>query len=447
MAEPRITGRVERLEVPPPETSFLLTAEILIVLGLILLNGFFAMSELAIVSSKPNRLQQMADGGSAGAARALKLISDPTGFLSTVQIGITLIGIFAGAYSGATFAEPLSQVLMPIIGAGRTTELIAFAIVVVITTYLSLIIGELVPKRLALNAPERIASFVSLPMTLMAKIGLPLVFVLRFSTNMVLRLIGVAGVESPKVTEDDIRAMIIEGVESGIVKHTERDMIEGVMHVVDRTVRSIMVPRREIVYLDLEDTPDERRRTIRDAGHTRYPLCRGSIDQIVGIVNVKDLFDDVVPKLEDIVREPLYISEGMPVVRLIETFKTSGIQIAVVLDEYGGVEGLVTPTDVLIAIAGDFDTSSEDNPDAVQRADGSWLLDAAMPITSVGRTLDGFVAPADADYETLAGFLLEQFGHIPQTGETTSSLGWTFEVVDLDGLRIDKVLATKDASA
>lgn len=425
----------------------MLTAEILIVLGLILLNGFFAMSELAIVSSKPNRLQQMADTGSAGAARALKLISDPTGFLSTVQIGITLIGIFAGAYSGATFAEPLAEVLNPIIGSGRTTELIAFAIVVVITTYLSLIIGELVPKRLALNAPERIASFVSLPMTLMAKIGLPLVFVLRFSTNTVLRLIGVAGVESPKVTEDDIRAMIIEGVESGSVKHTEREMIEGVMHVVDRTVRSIMVPRREIVYLDLNDTPDERRRTIRDAGHTRYPLCRGSIDDIVGIVNVKDLFDDVVPKLEDIVREPLYISEGMPVVRLIETFKTSGIQIAVVLDEYGGVEGLVTPTDVLIAIAGDFDMSAEENPDAVQRADGSWLLDAAMPITSVGRTLDGFVAPADADYETLAGFLLERFGHIPQTGETTSALGWTFEVVDLDGLRIDKVLATRDGRA
>ncbi len=425
----------------------MLTAEILIVLGLILLNGFFAMSELAIVSSKPNRLQQMADAGSAGAARALKLLSDPTGFLSTVQIGITLIGIFAGAYSGATFAEPLAQVLIPIFGSGRTTQLVAFAIVVVITTYLSLIIGELVPKRLALNAPERIASFVSLPMTLMAKIGLPLVFVLRFSTNTVLRLIGVAGVESPKVTEDDIRAMIIEGVESGIVKHTEREMIEGVMQVVDRTVRSIMVPRREIVFLDLDDTPEERRRTIRDAGHTRYPLCRGSIDEIVGIVNVKDLFDDVVPKLEDIVREPLYISEGMPVVRLIETFKTSGIQIAVVLDEYGGVEGLVTPADVLIAIAGDFDMSAEDDPDAVQRADGSWLLDAAMPITSVGRTLDGFVAPVDADYETLAGFLLEQFGHIPQTGEATSALGWSFEVVDLDGLRIDKVLATKDGRA
>ncbi len=422
----------------------MLTAEIFIVLGLILLNGFFAMSELAIVSSKPNRLQQMADSGSAGAARALRLIADPTGFLSTVQIGITLIGIFAGAYSGATFAEPLAVVIQPWIGSVRTAELVAFAGVVVITTYLSLIVGELVPKRIALNNAERIASFVSAPMLLMAKIGLPLVFVLRISTNTVLRLLGVTGMDSPKVTEDDIRAMIVEGVETGIVKHTEREMIEGVMHVVDRTVRSIMVPRREIEFLDVADAPETHRATIRSAGHTRYPLCRGSIDEIIGIVHVKDLFDDVMPAVESVVREPLYISDGMPVVRLIDTFKSSGLQIAIVLDEYGDVQGLVTPTDVLTAIAGDFEaTADEEDPEAVQREDGSWLLDAAMPIANAARLLDGFSIDADADYETLAGYLLERFGHIPQTGEVFGDQGWRFEVIDLDGLRIDKVLASR----
>ncbi len=418
--------------------------ELLIVLGLILLNGFFAMSELAIVSSKPNRLQQLADAGSKGAERALQLLKDPTGFLSTVQIGITLIGIFAGAYSGATFAEPLSGVIEPLIGRTRTADIVAFAIVVVITTYLSLIIGELVPKRLALNNAERIAAFVSAPMTLMAKIGLPLVFILRLSTNTVLRLLGVTGVNSPKVTEDDIRALIIEGVETGIVKRTEQQMIEGVMHVVDRNVRTIMVPRREIEFLDLGDRAEEHRATIREAGHTRYPLCRGTIDEIVGIVHVKDLFDDVMPALESVVREPLYVSEGMPVVRLIDIFKSSGIQMAIVLDEYGDVQGLVTPTDVLTAIAGDFVTSGEDDePEAVQRDDGSWLLDAAMPIANVGRVIDGFAVETDADFETLAGYLLHRLGRIPQTGETWQEFGWRFEIIDLDGLRIDKVLASK----
>jgi putative hemolysin len=420
------------------------TFELLIVLGLILLNGFFAMSELAIVSSKPNRLQQMADGGSKGAERALTLLRDPTGFLSTVQIGITLIGIFAGAYSGATFAEPLSGVIEPLIGLARTADLVAFAIVVVVTTYLSLIIGELVPKRLALNNAERIASFVSLPMTIMAKVGLPLVFILRLSTNTVLRVLGVTGVNSPKVTEDDIRALIIEGVETGIVKRTEQEMIEGVMHVVDRNVRTIMVPRREIEFLDLDDAPEAHRATIRSAGHTRYPLCRGTIDEIVGIVHVKDLFDEVMPPLETVVREPLYVSEGMPVVRLIDTFKSSGIQMAIVLDEYGGVQGLVTPTDVLIAIAGDFvEAGADDEPDAVQREDGSWLLDAAMPIASVRRVIDGFAVETNADFETLAGYLLDRLGHIPQTGEVWREYGWRFEIIDLDGLRIDKVLASR----
>jgi putative hemolysin len=420
------------------------TFELLIVLGLILLNGFFAMSELAIVSSKPNRLQQMADGGSKGAERALALLRDPTGFLSTVQIGITLIGIFAGAYSGATFAEPLSGAIEPLIGLSRTADLVAFAIVVVVTTYLSLIIGELVPKRLALNNAERIASFVSLPMTIMAKVGLPLVFILRLSTNTVLRVLGVTGVNSPKVTEDDIRALIIEGVETGIVKRTEQEMIEGVMHVVDRNVRTIMVPRREIEFLDLDDAPEAHRATIRSAGHTRYPLCRGTIDEIVGVVHVKDLFDEVMPPLETVVREPLYVSEGMPVVRLIDTFKSSGIQMAIVLDEYGGVQGLVTPTDVLIAIAGDFvETGADDEPDAVQREDGSWLLDAAMPIASVRRVIDGFAVETDADFETLAGYLLDRLGHIPQTGEVWREYGWRFEIIDLDGLRIDKVLASR----
>jgi putative hemolysin len=423
----------------------MLYLQLLILLILILLNGFFAMSELAIVSARRSRLQQMADEGRQAAARALQLLDDPTGFLSTVQIGITLIGIFAGAYSGATLAQPLADWLGPLVGLSPPVAgALSFAVVVIGTTYLSLIIGELVPKQLALNHAEGIAMVVSGPMHLMAKVGLPVVWLLRLSTNSVLRLLGITGVASSRVTEDDIRALILEGAESGVVKPAEHEMLQAVMLIADRPVRSIMVPRPEVTWLRADDPLDEWRRIIRDAGHNRYPLYGDTIDDIIGIIHVKDLITEPQAPLRSLAREPLYVSEGMQITRVLEAFKSSPVHMAIVLDEYGGFQGIVTPSDVLIAIAGDFaQARGEDSPEAVRREDGSWLLDGGISIDNAVKFLDGVEIDEDRDFVTLAGFVLERLGYIPEPGECFDHGEWSFEVVDLDGRRIDKVIATR----
>lgn len=416
---------------------------------LILLNGFFAMSEMAMVSARKGRLQGMAERGSSGARRALKLMEDPTALLSTVQIGITLVGVFAGAYSGTTLSQPLADALREIPWLTAYADQLGIAIVVIAVTYFSLIIGEIVPKRLALAYAEPIAAFVATPMTVIANVGAPIVWFLRLSTNAVLALVGMRrGPPQSTVTEEEIKTLIAEGTQSGVFKPAEQEMIEGVIRIADRSIRTIMVPRPDVVWVDVEDDPETTLKEILGSGHSRFPASRGEVDEVVGIVHVKDLLEqftqtgkiDVSTALE----EPLYVDEHMPILRMLDRFKGSTVHMAIVLDEHGAFEGIVTPTDILIAIAGDLpEEEGEVEPDTVQRNDGSWLLSGRTPIDDVERTLSLSGMNEDGEFQTLAGFVLHQMGHIPQAGEVFTWRGWKFEVVDLDGRRIDKVMAER----
>ena len=426
----------------------MLILELAIVGSLILLNGFFAMSELAVVSSRKGRLQQMAQSGSRGARRALKLIEDPTGFLSTVQVGITLVGVLAGAYSGATLAAPLADALGALPWIDASADELAFAIVVIAITYLSLIVGELVPKRLALNDSEGIAAFVAPILALLARIGAPVVWFLRFSTEAVLALLRVRPEPASTVTEEEVRSLIAEGTSAGVFEPAEQDMIGRVLRLADRPARAIMVPRPDVVWLDADDPADAILDAVRDSGHSRFPVARGDVDQAVGVVHAKDLLEqqrrtgaiDLVAAM----REPLYVSDSMPILKLLDRFRASNVHMALVLDEHGSLEGVVTPLDILVAIAGDLpEREGDDEPDAVRREDGSWLLDGRMAIDEVERILEAPAIASEGDYATIAGFVLNRLGHIPQPGESFVWRDWRFEVVDLDRRRIDKVLATR----
>ncbi len=430
----------------------MLILELAVVGSLILLNGFFAMSELAVVSSRKGRLQQLAQSGSRGARRALKLIEDPTGFLSTVQIGITLVGVLAGAYSGATLAEPLADALGTLSWIDASADELAFVIVVVGITYLSLIVGELVPKRLALSNAEGLASLVAPVLTILARAGAPLVWFLRVSTEAVLAVLRVKTTASSTVTEEEVKSLIAEGTSAGIFEPAEQDMVGRVLRLADRPVRTIMVPRPDVIWLDANDPDDAILDEVRDSGHSRFPVARGDdVDQAVGVVHAKDLLEqqrqtgaiDLIAAM----REPLYVSDSMPILKLLDQFRSSSVHMALVLDEHGSLEGVVTPLDILIAITGGLpEREGDGDPDAVRRDDGSWLLDGRMAIDEVERVLDA-PAIADGDYATLAGFVLHRLGHIPKPGESFVWRDWRFEVVDLDRRRIDKVLATRIVQA
>ena len=354
---------------------WMLLWQLLIVVVLILLNGFFPMAELALVSARKVRLEQMAEAGNRGARAALVLAEDPTRLLSSVQIGITLVGIFAGSYGGTAFAGPLGGPLQEAGVSTGTADEVAFALVVVSLTYLSLIAGELVPKHIALANAERIASVSALPMLLVARLGTPLVWLLQVSTEAVLHVLRVRPREGHNVSEEEIKALIAEGAESGVFVPAERDMINGVLRLADRPVRSIMVPRPDTIWLSTEDPVEKVLEEIRASGHSRFPLSRSDIDDLIDVVHVKDLLSLPHPltteDIEAAVRQPLYLSENVPVLKLLELFKTTSVHMAIVVDEYGAFEGVVTPNDILAAIAGDLpERQGEDEPDAVQRKDG-----------------------------------------------------------------------------
>ncbi len=424
--------------------------ELLVLALLILLNGFFAMAELALVSSRRVRLQEMAKAGKRGAATALSLIDDPVGFLSTVQVGITLVGIIAGAYSGATFAKPLAEYLRAYTSITTYAEEIAFTAVVVAVTYFSLVIGELVPKRIALNHAETIAAAVAPLMRFLAVVGAPFVWFLRVSTHAVMTLLRLKPAAESAVTEEEVKALIAEGATTGVFQPAEQELIEGVLRLGDRAVRSIMVPRTAVVWLDVEDTPDEIYATIAESGHSQYPVARGDIEDVIGVAHAKDLLEQQrrtgAINLVEAAREAPYVVDRMPVFRLLERFKTSAVHMALVVDEHGSFEGIVTPTDILTAIAGDLPHSEEEEePDAVQREDGSWLLDGLMAVDDAERTLGIEGMAEEGDFNTVAGFVLHELGHLPEAGEHFDWNGWRFEVVDLDGRRIDKILASGPA--
>lgn len=419
--------------------------ELLIVLLLIVLNGLFAMSELAVVSARRARLQVLAEQGSKGAAAALKLTEHPGRFLSTVQIGITLIGIFAGAYGGATLSEPLAAWLTQYPAFAPHADALALTLVVALITYLSLIVGELVPKQLALRNPERIATLAARPMMVLAFCAAPVVHLLDLSANLGLRLFGAEAQTEQKVTDEEIRTLIKEATEAGVVEHSEQAMIQGVMRLADRPVKALLTPRPDIVWLDPGDSDAENVATLRESPYSRYPVCRGSVDEILGVVQAKDLLDDALAgkplDLRACLREAPVVHEDASALGLLETLRTSPLPLAFVVDEYGDLIGMVTATDVLESIVGDMaehDGSVE--PDVVVREDGSWLLDGGLPIDEMKELLHLRELPDEDEFNTLAGYLLARLGHLPATGEVMQSDGYRFEIVDMDGRRIDKVL-------
>ncbi len=425
----------------------MVSLELAAVLFLILLNAFFAMSELAVVSARKIRLQQMAEEGRRGANTALALQEDPSRFLSTVQIGITLIGVINGAVGGATLSERLAPVLDAVPALEGYGETLAISIVVISITYLSLIIGELVPKRIALNNAEGIAVFAAPIMRGLSRSTAPFVWLLGASTEAMLKLLHIPEKAEQTVTEEEVKSLIAEGTASGVFDPGEKRMIEGVMRLADRTVRSLMTPRPEVMWLDIDDEPENIKREIREAGHSRFPVCRGDFDDVIGILHTKDMLHRLLQggnfDMRAVVRDALVVHDGTEVMRLLELFKQSGEQLAIVVDEYGTVEGIATLTDVLEGIAGELPDDGGEDSDIVRRADGSLLIDGMMAVEEVEAHL-GLKSLRDEDsgYHTLAGFLLFKLGRIPTAGEYADHDGYRFEVVDMDGRRIDKVLVT-----
>ena len=420
--------------------------EILVVLALVLLNGFFAMSELAVVSARPARLEARARKGGRGARLALELARDPGRMLSTVQIGITLVGIVAGAFGGARLAGPLAAVLARVPGLAPVSAEIAYALVVAAITYLSLIIGELVPKRLALRAPERVAALVAPTIDLVARMATPAVWLLEASTRLVLRLFGSEAQPSEAVTEEEVKMLIAEGTRAGVFHRHEQEMIGRVLRLADRPVRSIMTPRLELVWLDVDAGPDEIARIVRESGHSRFVVGKGSLDEVLGVVHVRSLLDACLAgrplDLQAALRPMPVVPDTMPASRALEALRQARVSMALVVDEYGEVEGVVTAEDVLEALVGDMpERRLGEEAAIVRRDDGSMLMDGMLAIDELKLALGFDGLPDEEDYHTLAGFMLAQLGRVPAEGETVAYGGWRFEVVDMDGKRIDKVLA------
>ena len=424
-----------------------LALEILLIVGLILLNGVLAMSEIAVVSARKARLQHRAEEGDAGARRALRLTEHPTRFLSTVQVGITLIGVFAGAYGGASLAGQLDQYLQQFAPVRQYSEEIALATVVALITYFSLVVGELVPKRIALTHPERIASFMAGPMELLSRITAPAVKVLTLSTDAVVRVLRIRKAEEPPVTERELAALLEAGTAAGVFEEDESDMVEGVLSLGDKHVALLMTPRNRIQWLDVNDPDEAHRKQLTEHRHSHYLVCDAAVDNVIGMVHVKDLLAELLAshslQLTRALRKPLFVPPNVASLRLLETFRESGIHVAVVIDEYGGVEGLVTLNDVLEEITGGLTSTSD--KEIVQREDGSWLVDAALTVDEFWDALDLPERRAEDrhDYNTLGGLAFAELGRIPKTGDTFLIEGLRFEVVDMDGHRVDKLLVTR----
>jgi len=420
--------------------------QILFLLLLIVANGVFAMSEIAIVSARKVRLQQWANEGNAKALAALELANAPNQLLSTVQVGITLVGIFAGAFGGATLAEPLAEVLQQIPFLAPYSQALSLVIVVVSITYLSLIVGELVPKRVALNSPERIAATVAAPMRALSAIAAPVVNLLSASTEAVLRVLGIRPSAEPQITEEEIRVLIEQGTEAGTFEVAEQDIVQRVFRLGDRRVNGLMTPRLEITWLDLEESPEENRHRMVTSAHSRFPVCQGGLDHVVGIVQVKDLLARSLAnepiELTVSLQTPLFVPESMLALKVLELFKQSGTHTALVVDEYGVVQGLVTLNDILEAIVGDI-PSIEDlaQPQVVQREDGSWLLDGMLPVDEFLQLFEiEELTEEKSGYQTLGGFVITHLERIPSVADHFEWQGLRVEVMDMDGNRVDKVL-------
>ncbi|MGB1287798.1 MAG: hemolysin family protein [Aggregatilineales bacterium] len=425
---------------------------LLFLILLIMLNGVFALSEMAIVSSRKARMQAMADEGSKGAAAALKLMAEPNRFLSTVQIGITLIGILAGAFGGAALSEPLRTFLIDNFDLTlRTAGTLSVGLIVALTTYLSLVIGELVPKRVALSNPERIARRIAVPMTYLSRVTAPLVWFLSNSTMLVTSLLGVKASDENAITEMEVLAMMREGVESGMFAADEHEMVEGVMRLDEIRVGMLVTPRTEIAALDLADDRDTIRTKISDRPFATYPVIDGSMDKIIGVVRSRDLLVSLLNhkdiNLENLMKEPVLIPESLTVADALEQFKRTGMHTAMVVGEYGGIEGLVRMHDVMEQIVGELDEGEMAThlPEAFQRDDGSWLLDGKYSMSKLVGIYPALSIPDNeqGNYETLAGFVMVRLGRVPHVGDKFKWEHLNFEVVDMDAMRVDRIMVSE----
>ncbi|WP_431284295.1 hemolysin family protein [Humitalea sp. 24SJ18S-53] len=421
--------------------------ELALILLMVLLNGAFAMSELAIVSARRGRLQAMARRGSVGAAVALRLSEEPQRFLPTVQVGITLIGVLAGAFGGARVAATLAPLLEPVIG--QYAQEAALTLVVVMITFLSLILGELVPKQLALRAPEQIAVLMARPMSALSRAAAPVVWLLSVSSGAVLRLLGAHRPHETQVTEDEVKAVLAEGAEHGALDHSERHMIERLLRLADKPVRALMTPRTDVAWIDRTGSPNDIAAALRQAGRTRFVVADGRVDNVVGVVAAKDLLDQMLEgaplSLARGLRQPIVLPDTLSALDALERLRDDPIGLALVMDEYGSFEGIVTASDLLEAIVGELDeTEAAAQGVAVKRHDGSLLLDGKMPSDELKARLDLPDLPGEGTYHTVAGLMLALLRRVPKEGDRIAWAGWRFEVVDMDGRRVDKVLAMRD---
>jgi putative hemolysin len=421
--------------------------EILLLLLLTIVNAIFVMSEMAIVSVRKVRLQQLANQGDASARVALELANAPNQFLATVQVGITLIVILSGAFGESVIARQLTPLLELIPGIEPYREAIASTSAILTVTYLTLIIGELVPKRLALNNPERIAAAVAKPMQMLSNFTSPVVHLLSASTDVVLRLLGTRPSTDPQVTEEEIKVLIEQGTEAGTFEEAEQDMLNRVFRLGDRRVSAVMTPRPDIIWLDLDDSAEVNRQIMVENAHGQFPVCQGNLDTVLGIVQVNDLLSRCLTNqpldLTATLRRPLYVPESTPGLKILELFKQSGTHIAIVVDEYGVIQGLVTLNDILEEIVGDIPSvDALDEPQAVQREDGSWLVDGMLSVEEFFELFEIHELPREqrGNYHTMGGFVVTQLGRIPTATDHFEWQGMRFEVMDMDGNRVDKVL-------
>lgn len=421
--------------------------EMAVILLLVGANGLFAMAELAVLSARKPQLRQWAEAGDRRARVALELVDDPNRFLSTVQVGITTVGTLAGAFGGATLAAELAARIERVPILIPYAEAIALGVVVVGIAYVSLVLGELVPKRLALGRPERIALAVATPLRVLSIIGIPIVRILAGSTEFVLRACGVRAAERPPITEEEVQFLVQEGARAGVFEPAEQEMIQRVFRLDNLRASALMTHRAEIVWIDRTDPPDQVRLKVTGSEHSRFPVCDGELDKVLGIVQARDLLAQTASgwpfDLRGLLRMPLLIYERMPALRVLEQFQRTGTHIALILDEYGGVGGLLSLHDIMEAIVGALPPAGEPaEPKAVPRPDGSWLLDGRI----TRQEFEDLFPPArlpEGNYETLAGFVLMQLGCIPAVADRFEWGGFRFEIVDMDGNRIDQVLVTR----
>jgi putative hemolysin len=427
--------------------------DLLLVVFLILLNGVFAMSEIAIVSSRRARLMQLAESGRSGAGLALTLASEPTRFLSSVQVGITGIGILNGAIGGAAIAGRLQVALAPLPVVGVHAATVSLVVMVVALTYVSLILGELVPKRLALTQPELIASIIARPMSVLASIGRPVVSVLSVSTDTILRLFRAPQVKPPAVTLEEIRILLEQGADEGVFEPAEHEMVTNVLNLDDRHVGAVLTPRSEVVFLDVRDAIEVSRDKLRQDSHNVLPLCEGGLDRVLGFVRptrvLEAMLDQRTVDLRALAETALFVPETMSLMKLLEQFKRSHLPVALVIDEFGDIEGLVSLTDVVASIVGDLPAEPGAEPMIVRRDDGSWLLDGGLDLDTVLRTLEAESILTEEDrqhYHTLGGLAMLALGRVPRISDVFERGEFRFEVVDMDGNRVDRVLVSRKPS-